>query len=431
MDAQKRISSLSAHLTGASTPLASTFGKVGQKSDDDVVIVSALRTAIGRAKKGSFKDTMPDDLLVAAFSAVVKDSGIDSKAIDDIVVGNVQTGGSFAGGARMAQFRAGLPYTTTLRTVNRQCSSGLQAVASIAADIKAGYINVGIGAGVESMTNGGSPNDPSNIPPINLNEVTQNKLARDCMIPMGITSENVAAKYGVSRQDQDAFAVTSHEKAIAAQKSNRFKDEIIPVKVTLTDKDGNEKEAVITKDDGPRAGTTVEGLGKLKAAFKKDGSTTAGNASQVSDGAAAVLMMKRSKAKELGLSKKIIGVFRGFRVSGVPPDEMGIGPAFAIPSLLEGAGVGVNDVDVYEINEAFASQAVYCVKKLGIDVNKVNPNGGAIALGHPLGMTGARMVATLLHELKHRKQEGKKANLGVVSMCIGTGMGAAGLFESE
>merc|ERR1712159_267924 len=221
---------------------------------------------------------------------------------------------------------------------------------------------------------------------------------------------------------QDRMAVDSHTKALRAQASNRFQDEIVPVKTIIEDSDGNEKEIVVTKDDGPRKGTTLEKLAKLRTVFKKDGTTTAGNASQVSDGAAAVFLMRRSKAQELGL--KILGSFRGFKTVGVLPDEMGVGPAVAIPALLKDTGVSIGSVDIFEINEAFASQAVYCVKKLGIPMEKVNPNGGAIALGHPLGCTGARQVATLLAELQ--RTGGK---LGVISMCIGTGMGAAGLFE--
>lgn len=423
-----RIRTLTAHLTSNQS---SSFGSVGTKSDDDVVIVSALRTAIGKARKGSFKDTTPDDLLVAALEAVTKDSNVDPNLVNDIVVGNVQTGGAFATGARVAQFRSNFPFTSSLRSVNRQCSSGLQAVASIAADIRAGYIDVGIGAGVESMTNGGSPSDPKNIPPINFNKTMSHPLAKTALTPMGITSETVAERYGITRKEQDEFAALSHAKALKAQQSSRFDDEIIPVMVKLTEKDGSEKEIMVKKDDGPRAGTTAAGLAKLRGAFKKDGTTTAGNASQVSDGAAAVLMMKRSKAKALGIENKILGIFRGFKVSGVSPDEMGIGPAVAIPQLLSDVGKTLEEIDVFELNEAFASQAVYCVKKLNIPINKVNPNGGAIALGHPLGMTGARMVATLLHEMKKRKQAGDKAKLGIVSMCIGTGMGAAGLFELE
>jgi len=273
------------------------------------------------------------------------------------------------------------------------------------------------------MTSGGSPSDPKNIPPINMNEIFQNPLAAACLTPMGITSETVAARYGISRDQQDAMAVESHRRALNAIQNGYFKKEIVPVSVKVEDKDGNEKEMVVDTDEGPRKGTTMEGLAKLKPAFQKDGSTTAGNASQVSDGAAAVLMMSRKKAEELGMP--IIGVFRGFKVTGVLPDEMGVGPAAAIPALLEDTKMSVNDIDLWEINEAFASQATYCVNKLGIPMEKVNPNGGAIALGHPLGATGARQVATLLSEL-HRTNK----KTGVVSMCIGTGMGAAGLFEA-
>eukprot|EP00924_Labyrinthula_sp_SR-Ha-C_P006289 snap_masked-scaffold_31-processed-gene-2.40-mRNA-1 protein AED:0.04 eAED:0.04 QI:0/-1/0/1/-1/1/1/0/431 len=407
---------------------ASVYGQVGTSSPEDIVVVAAKRTPIARAKKGGFKDTTPDDLLVAVFENVVKESGINPKEIDEVLVGNVQLPGAYALQARTAMLRANLPVAATASTVNRQCSSGLQAVASIASNIKSGYIDVGIGAGVEAMTLGGKPGDPTSVGPFNINATMANKSARDCLTPMGITSETVAARYGVSRAEQDEFAVLSHNNSLKAQSVGRFNDEIVPVKVTVEDKEGNEKEIVVSQDEGPRKGTTIEGLGKLRPVFKKDGSTTAGNASQVSDGAAAVLLMKRSKAKELGMD--ILGTFRGYKVVGVNPDEMGIGPAVAIPALLEDTNVGLNDVDVYEINEAFASQAVYCVRKLGIDISKVNPNGGAISLGHPLGMTGARMVATLLHELKKRKAEGTKANLGCVSACVGTGMGVAALFES-
>jgi len=398
------------------------FGKVGSKSPDDVVIVSAKRTAIARARKGGFKDTKPDDLLMEAFKEIVKD--IDPALVEDISCGNVQTVGAYSLPARTAALRANIPHTASIRSVNRQCSSGLQAIADIASDIKAGYIEVGIGAGVESMTNGGNPSDPSSLPPMDLNEIFQHPVASQCLTPMGVTSENVAAKFNISREQQDKLAVSSHEKALRAQAAGKFKDEIIPVKVTVEDAEGNEKEIVVDKDEGPREGTTMEGLAKLKAVFKKGGSTTAGNASQVSDGAAAALLMKRSKAEELGLP--ILGVFRGYKVAGCPPEIMGIGPAVAIPALLEDTGTTIKDIDVFEINEAFASQATYCVEKLGVPADKLNPNGGAIALGHPLGMTGARMTATLLHELKREKKK-----LGIVSMCIGTGMGAAALYESE
>ena len=231
---------------------------------------------------------------------------------------------------------------------------------------------------------------------MNLSAVFDHPLARDSLTPMGTTSETVAERYGITRVEQDRMAFESHEKALRAQAENRFADEIVPVRTIIEDAEGNEKEIVVTKDDGPRKGTTMEKLAKLRTVFKEDGTTTAGNASQVSDGAAAVLLMRRSKAKALGLN--ILGSFRGFKCVGVLPDEMGVGPAAAIPALLSDVGVDINAVDIFEINEAFASQATYCVK-LGIPMKKVNPLGGAIALGHPLGMTGARQVATLMHEL--------------------------------
>jgi len=366
-------------------------------------------------------------MLKAVLGDVVKRAGVDVKEIGDVVIGNCQMSGSYSGPARTAQLRAGFPYDVPIYAVNRQCSSGLQAIASVYGSIRAGFTDSGIGAGVESMTSGGgvAPGTASTeIPPINLEAIMENQLAMDALLPMGITSENVAERYGITRQEQDQMAVESHAKALAAQKAGHFMKEIVAVTTVLKDKDGSAKEIVVNQDEGPRAGTTMDGLAKLKPAFKPDGSTTAGNASQVSDGAAAVLLMKRSKANRLGLP--IMGVFRGYQVVGVPPSEMGIGPAYAIPAVLKQCGLTNDDIDVFEINEAFASQAVYCVKKAGIDMSKVNPNGGAIALGHPLGSTGARQVTTLLHEL-HRS--GKK--LGVVSMCIGTGMGAAAVVEAE
>lgn len=323
--------------------------------------------------------------------------------------------------------RAGIPYTASIRAVNRQCSSGSQAVASIAADIATGMIDVGIGCGVESMSMGGNPGDPSSIPPMNMSATIEDERSKDILTPMGITSETVAKRYGITREEQDELAVLSHAKALKAQKEGKFDAEIIPLTVTVEDKDGNEKTVTVSKDEGPREGTNAAGLAKLKPAFQAGGSTTAGNSSQTSDGAAAVLMMRRSQAEKLGLP--ILGVFRGTKVRGVKPDEMGIGPAVAIPAVLKDVGISINDVDVFELNEAFASQAVYCVKKLGIPLEKLNPNGGAIALGHPLGCTGARQTATLLHELNRRKASAKKPQVGIVSMCIGTGMGLASVFE--
>lgn len=405
-------------------PTAGGLGQVGTKSDDDVVIVSALRTAIGRAGKGNFRETTPDILLTAVLQAVIKQSGIKPEIIGDVCVGNVQQGGSYAGPARMAMFPAGIPYSVPVHAVNRQCSSGLQAVAIIANAIKAGQIDVGIGAGVESMTFGGgvSKDSKQEPPPVNLKAIMSSPMAKDCMIPMGMTSENVAERYGITRKQQDEMAVSSHNKALAAQKAGRFVKEIVPVKTSITTPEGK-KDVTVTEDDGPRE-TTLEGLAKLKTVFKKDGTTTAGSSSQVSDGAAAVLLMRRSKAHELQVP--ILACFRGFQVVGVEPAVMGIGPAEAIPAVLKATGTNIADIDIFELNEAFASQAVYCAQKLNIPSHKINPNGGAIALGHPLGCTGARQIATLLSEL-HRTHK----KLGVVSMCIGTGMGAAALLEAE
>lgn len=414
-------SSSSAHVNGNVTA-ASFAGPVGTKHEDDVVIIAANRSPIGRARKGSFKDLTPDDLLTQVIAGTVKIAGIEHNAKDilgDIVVGNVQTEGAYAGPARMAQFRAGISYEVPLVTINRQCSSGLQAVANVAANIKAGIIDAGIGAGVESMTHGGAPGAGS-MPPANFNEIFENPLAKQCLTPMGETAENVAERYGVTREMQDAMGVASHAKALAAQDNGSFNDEIIPIEV----ENENGDKVTCSKDDGPRKGTTMEGLAKLKTVFKQNGTVTAGTSSQVSDGAAAVVLMRRSKASELGL--KPIGVMRGYKVVGVQPDEMGVGPAPAIAAVLDQVGLKIADIDVFEVNEAFAAQAVYCVKKLGIPEHKLNPLGGAIALGHPLGCTGARQIATLLHQL-HRT--GGKT--GVVSMCIGTGMGAAAVFEAE
>jgi len=413
---------IAGHLNGPSGNLClqSTSGPGGE-SDDDVVVVSALRTPICKAKRGNFKDTLPDDLLSAVFTATISRLGLDPAIIQDICVGNVMQPGAGASIGRIAQFFSKIPETVSLYSTNRQCSSGLQACANIAASIKSGYIDVGLAAGVESL----SLNTMGKPPPgmaLNPRVMDEDK-ARDTLIPMGITSENVAERYGVSREKQDRMAIASHRKAAEAQEKGFFDAEIIPVHTTVKDKEGNETPVVVTKDEGVRGGTTMEILSRLKPAFMEGGSTTAGNSSQVSDGAAAVLLAKRSVAKKLGLP--VLGVFRSFAVVGVPPDVMGIGPAYAIPEALKKAGLNTEDIDIYEINEAFASQAVYCVEKLGIPMEKVNPKGGAIALGHPLGCTGNRQVGTLLHELARRGKPG----YGVVSMCIGTGMGAAAVFE--
>ncbi|CAG8455439.1 10099_t:CDS:2 [Paraglomus occultum] len=392
------------------------------KSPDDVVIVAAVRTPMTRSKKGGFKDTLPEDLLAAAFKGVIDRVHIDPKLIEDIAVGNVLPAGGGATVARAAALYAGIPHTAALNTVNRQCSSGLQAVVQIAHEIALDQIEIGIGAGVESMTFGyGAGAMPSETS----ERVFSNPESADCLLPMGQTSENVAREYGITRAQQDAFSLVSHQRAAAAQAAGYFNDEIVPVETKWTDpKTQEEKTIVVDKDDGIRKDTSLEGLAKLKPAFAADGTTTAGSSSQVSDGAAAVLLMKRKTAEKLKLP--VLGKFvRGVCV-GVPPRVMGIGPAYAIPKLLEQTGLKIDDIDIYEINEAFASQAVYCVEKLGIDKSKVNPKGGAIAIGHPLGCTGARQISTLLYELR---RTGKK--FGVTSMCVGSGMGYAALFVAE
>jgi acetyl-CoA acyltransferase 1 len=363
----------------------------------------------------------PDALLAAVLKTTVERTNVDPAAIGDIVVGNVLQGGAGALTSRMSQFVAGIPADVPLNAINRQCSSGLQAVANVAAAIKAGMYDIGIGAGVESM----SINSMMDAVPKELNpQIFDSEEAQACMLPMGQTSENVAAKFGITREQQDAMAVESHRKAAQAQKNGWFDAEIVPVEATVTDKDGEEKTIMVSADDGIRANTTMQTLAKLKPAFAEDGTTTAGQSSQVSDGAAAVLLARRSAAKKAGLP--ILGKFLSFSVNGCPPEIMGIGPAVAIPPALQKAGLKMDDVDIFEINEAFASQATYCVNKLGVPAEKLNPKGGAIALGHPLGCTGARQVGTLLHELK--RTGGK---YGVVSMCIGTGMGAAAVFKAE
>ncbi|KAG0244609.1 Thiolase, N-terminal domain-containing protein [Mortierella sp. GBAus27b] len=415
-----RLAQISSHLTVQPTSAQSApiRAKIGVKSPDDVVIVDAVRTPMGRGKKGGFKDTVPEDLLAAVLIAIKERNKIDPALVDDICVGNVLQAAGGATVSRMAALYAGYPDKTSIYTTNRQCSSGLQAVVNIATHIQAGLIDIGIGAGVESMTMGYGPSAMAEKVSAKIPDCEP---AADCQLPMGETSENVATDYNVTREEQDDFAFLSYSKAVKAQAEGKFVSEIVPVKTTILDKDDNETEITVSQDEGIRA-TTREQLAKLKAAF--GGATTAGNASQVSDGAAAVLLMRRSVAEKLGLP--IQGKYIASAVVGCPPRVMGIGPAVAIPAVCKKAGVSIQDIDVFELNEAFASQAVYSIKACGLDINKVNPLGGAIAMGHPLGCTGARQIATILPELK---RQGKK--LGLTTMCIGTGMGMACIIERE
>ncbi|KAI8906634.1 Thiolase, N-terminal domain-containing protein [Powellomyces hirtus] len=405
MSASDRINNIAGHLTVTGAAKA-------PKKPDDVVIVSALRTPLCKGGKGAFKETHPEYLLASSLKSVLTQTGIDPALVQDVQVGNVLMPGAGVTTSRMAALYAGYPDSTALSAVNRQCSSGLTTCANIAAAIKAGYIDVGVGAGVESMSMYYGPG----AMPTDLDEKMQEYgPARDVMIPMGQTSENVAKEFKVTREAQDKFALRSHNLAAKAQKEGLFDEEIVPV--TLHD------GTVVSKDDGIRA-TSAEILAKLRPAFGKEGTTTAGNASQITDGAASVLLMRRSVAEKLGL--KVLARWVGFSVVGVPSRIMGIGPEKAIPEVLRQTGLKMDEVDIFEINEAFASQAVYCTEKLGIPIEKVNPKGGAIAFGHPMGATGARQVATLLPELRRQKKK-----FGVISMCVGIGMGAAAVIENE
>ena len=349
-----------------------------KKSPNDIVFLSALRTPVTRSKKGPFKDAQDHELLASVLRATLAaNPNLDPKLINDIQIGTVlsELGGSKAG--RMAACHVGYPETVAFQTVNRACSSGLSAITGVANSIAVGQIDIGVGGGMESMSkNYGSRAIPTQLWPALRDSPVRD--ARDCIMSMGITAENVAERYGVSRADQDAFAANSHIKAAKAQKEGLFDSEIVPVTTKWKpnpEHPEQEEEVTVTKDDGIRPNSSPESLAKMKPAFKEDGATTAGNSSQVSDGAAAALMMRRSTATELGLSGSIIGKWAGTQVVGCRPDEMGIGPAVAIPKLLDATGVGKEEIGIWEINEAFASQAVYCVRKLGIDEGKVNPKG--------------------------------------------------------
>jgi acetyl-CoA acyltransferase len=382
----------------------------------DVAILSAVRTPIGRAPKGNLRQTRPDDLGGLVVKESLARAGVEAALMEDLVMGcampEAEQGLNVA---RVIGHLAGLPDEVPAMTINRFCSSGLQAAAIVADRISAGAIDAGVAGGVESMS----------MIPMGGNKVALNPaLVRDfpdAYIPMGNTAENVARKFEVSRADQDAFALLSHQRAVAAIAAGKFKDEIVPV-ATRVFEDGAWRSVTVDKDEGPRADTSLEKLASLRPVFDPTGTVTAGNASPLNDGAAAVILMGGDKAQQLG--KKPRGYFRAFAVAGVPPAIMGIGPVPAIRKLLARAGLKIADIEIFELNEAFASQALYCIRELGLPADRVNVNGGAIALGHPLGATGARQIATALHELERRN--GKYA---VISMCVGGGMGAAGIFE--
>ena len=383
-------------------------------------ILAAYRTPGCRANKGKFKDVRPDDLAAAAIRGLVERTGIDAGEVEDVIIGCAfpegEQGMNFA---RIAAMKAGLPYQVPAQTVNRFCSSGLQTIANAAERIMAGFADCIIAGGAESMS----------LIPMGGGKYSANpSLVADwpeSYASMGTTAELVAAKYGISREDQDAFALSSHQKAAAAIETGRFIDEIIPVEVenvTLVHNKVKSQCETVMNDDGVRGDTTLPGLAKLKPAFKIDGSVTAGNSSQMTDGAAAVLVVSEEYLKKINM--KPIARFLSFAVKGVPPEIMGIGPVEAIPAALKMAGLKQSDIGLIELNEAFAAQSLAVVRELDLNPEIINVNGGAIALGHPLGCTGAKLSATLLAEMSRRD-----AKYGMVSMCVGGGMGAAGVFE--
>ncbi len=388
----------------------------------DAVIVSAVRTATGRAPKGTLKNTRPDEMGAAVIKeAIRRAEGLDVAEIEDVIMGcampEAEQGMNVA---RAASVRAGLPVETSAMTINRFCSSGLQSIAIAADRIRTGAAETIIAGGLETMS----------LIPMGGHTIRPNPYLvehyPDFYLNMGLATENVARKYGISREEQDAFAARSHEKAARAIDNGNFKDEVVPLTVSIEELNERgqktQREIVFETDEGVRRDTSRDALAKLKPAFHLKGTITAGNASQMSDGAAAAVVMSDARAKELGL--KPLGRFIAYATAGCPPEEMGIGPVFAIPKALKLAGLSLDQIDVIELNEAFAAQSLAVIKTLGLDIEKVNVNGGAIALGHPLGCTGAKLTATILRELERRK-----GRYGMVTMCVGGGMGAAGIFE--
>lgn len=400
--------------------LNKAYIETGGKIVREAVIVAGARTPVGKAKKGTLAHMRPDDLGALVVKETLKRAENYDGDIDDLIFGcampEAEQGLNIA---RNIGALAGLPYTVPAITINRYCSSGLQAIAYAAERIMLGHSDTIIAGGVESMS----------LVPMLGHVVRPNaKIAENIpeyYMSMGHTAEQVAMKYGISREEQDAFAVRSHQRAAQAIRDGKFVDEIVPVNVTIRTVENNrltEKQIVFAEDEGVRPETNKEILAKLRPAFAVNGTVTAGNASQTSDGAAAVMVMDREKAEALGL--KPLGKFRSFAVAGVPPEVMGIGPIAAVPKALKLAGLELSDIGLFELNEAFASQAIQVIRELSLDEEKVNVNGGAIALGHPLGCTGAKLTLTLLHEMRRRHEQ-----FGIVTMCIGGGMGAAGVFE--
>ncbi len=388
----------------------------------EAVIVSAVRTAVGKAPKGTLRTTRPDEMGATVIKeALARVPGLEVSEIEDVIMGcampEAEQGMNVA---RAAAIRAGLPVETSAMTINRFCSSGLQSIAMAADRIKSGGAEVIVAGGLETMS----------MIPMGGHIIRPNPYLvehyPDFYLSMGLATENVARKYEVTREEQDEFALRSHTRAAAALDADKFKDEVVPLHVVLEDMDENGKkqrrEVVFDKDEGVRRDTSVEGLAKLKPAFHVKGTITAGNASQMSDGAAAAIVMSDSRARALGA--KPMARFVAYATAGCPPEEMGIGPVFAIPKVLKLAGLTLADIDVIELNEAFAAQSLAVIKTLGLDPDKVNVNGGAIALGHPLGCTGAKLTASILRELERRN-----GRYGMVTMCVGGGMGAAGILE--
>ncbi len=390
---------------------------------EEAVIVSIARTAVGKAPRGTLRNTRPDDMA----AAVIKESlervpGLEAAEVEDVILGcampEAQQGNNVA---RVAALRAGLPVTCPAMTINRFCSSGLQAIALAAERIMAGFADVIVAGGTESMS----------MIPMGGHHFSPNPYLvehyPDVYLSMGLTAENLATKYQISREQQDEFALRSHQRALAAIEAGRFKDEIAPFEVAEVSLNGKDKPQTRTiifdTDEGPRRDSSAEGLAKLRPVFHARGTVTAGNASQMSDGAASAVVMSSKKAKALGV--KPLARFVSYATAGTLPEEMGMGPVFAIPKALKHAGLALAKIDLIELNEAFAVQALAVIQQAGLDLDKTNVNGGAVALGHPLGATGAKLTATLLGEMKRRK-----ARYGMATMCIGGGMGAAGIFEN-